>query len=63
MLLANRLPDVELLTASGRGVPMLAVSYATQRSLTLTPLVADFRVTTPASDSPDADSLATPSKE
>lgn len=42
-LLANRLPDVELLTAGGRGVPMLAASYAAERGLTLTALVPDFR--------------------
>jgi hypothetical protein len=31
VLLANHLPDVELLTTGGRGVPMLAASYATAR--------------------------------
>jgi hypothetical protein len=41
-LLVNRLPDVELLTAGGRGVPMLAASYATERGLTVTARVADF---------------------
>jgi hypothetical protein len=41
-LLVNRLPDVELLTCGGRGVPMLAASYATERGLTVTPRVADF---------------------
>jgi hypothetical protein len=38
-LLANRLPDVEVLTA---GVPALAASYATERGLTLTALTTDF---------------------
>jgi len=42
-LLANRLPDVERLTAGGRGVPMLAASYATERNLKLTALVPDYR--------------------
>ena len=42
-LLANRLPDVELLTTGGRGVPMLVASYATLRGLALTAIVADFR--------------------
>ncbi len=41
-LLANRLPDVELLTTGGRGVPMLAASYAAERGLTVTALVPDF---------------------
>jgi hypothetical protein len=41
-LLVNRLPDVELLTASGPGVPMLAASYATERGLKLRALVPDF---------------------
>jgi hypothetical protein len=41
-LLANHLPDVELLTAGGSGVPMLAASYATERGLTCTALVPDF---------------------
>jgi hypothetical protein len=42
-LLANRLPDVELLTTGGPGVPMLAASYATLRGLAVTALVPDFR--------------------
>jgi hypothetical protein len=37
--LANRLPDVELLTTGGPGVPMLAASYATERGLVVTALV------------------------
>ena len=41
-LLANRLPDVELLTAGGRGVPMLAASYAAERGLVVTALVPDY---------------------
>jgi hypothetical protein len=41
-LLANRLPDVELLTTGGPGVPMLAASYATERGLEMVALVADF---------------------
>jgi hypothetical protein len=40
--LVNRLPDIELLIASGRGVPMLAASYAAERGLTVTACVADF---------------------
>jgi hypothetical protein len=36
------LPDVVLLTAGGRGVPMLAASYATERRPTVTARVADF---------------------
>ena len=42
ILLANRLPDVEVLTPGGRGVPMLAASYAAERGLTVTALVPDF---------------------
>jgi hypothetical protein len=41
-LLANRLPDVEVLTTGGRGVPMLAANYAAERGLTVTALVPDF---------------------
>lgn len=41
-LLVNRLPDVELLTSGGRGVPMLAASYASERGLVVTARVADF---------------------
>ena len=40
-LLVNRLPDVELLTAGGRGVPMLAASYAAANGLELVTRVAD----------------------
>jgi hypothetical protein len=43
VLLANRLPDVELLTAGGRGVPMLAASYAAANGLEVVTRVADFR--------------------
>jgi hypothetical protein len=32
-LVANRMPDVELMTTGGRGVPMLAASYAARRGL------------------------------
>ncbi|QJX00040.1 DUF2493 domain-containing protein [Frigoriglobus tundricola] len=42
-LLAQRLPDVELLTIGGRGVPMLVASYATVRGLKLTTFVPDYR--------------------
>jgi hypothetical protein len=35
VLLVNHLPDVELLTAGGRGVPMLAASYGAGRGLTV----------------------------
>jgi hypothetical protein len=41
-LLANRLPDVELLTTGRPGVPMLVASYATERGLKVTALVPDF---------------------
>jgi hypothetical protein len=41
-LLANRLPDVELLTAGGRGVLLVAATYAAERDLTVTAVVADF---------------------
>ena len=42
-LLAHRLPDVELLTTGGPGVPMmLAASYAAERGLKLTALMPDF---------------------
>ena len=41
-LLANRLPDVELLTTGGPGAPMLAASYATERGLVVSALVPDF---------------------
>ena len=33
---------MQLLTCGGRGVPMLAASYATERGLTVTVRVADF---------------------
>jgi hypothetical protein len=42
-LLVNRLPDVELLTAGGPGVPMLAASYAAAKGLALTAVVADWK--------------------
>ncbi|MCE9563543.1 MAG: hypothetical protein K8U57_15995 [Planctomycetes bacterium] len=35
MLLAKRLPDVEILTAGGPGVPALAACYARSRGLSL----------------------------
>jgi NADPH-dependent 2,4-dienoyl-CoA reductase/sulfur reductase-like enzyme len=38
-LLANRLPDVELLTVGGPGVAMLAASYAVERGLKVTALI------------------------
>jgi hypothetical protein len=41
-LFTSRLPDVELLTAGGQGVPMRAASYATERGLKLTALVPVF---------------------
>ena len=41
-LLANRLPDVQLLTGGGPGVPMLAASYAAAHGLAMTALVPDF---------------------
>ncbi|MCE9561519.1 MAG: SLOG family protein [Planctomycetes bacterium] len=40
-LLANRLPDVEILTAGGPGVPALAACYAASRKLTLTTIPVD----------------------
>ena len=40
-LLVNRLPDVVLVTAGGRGVPMLAASYAAN-GLEFVTRVADF---------------------
>src|SRR6478672_2681923 len=39
--LAKRLPDVELLTAGGAGVPALAASYARSRGLSVTVIAAD----------------------
>jgi len=42
-LLANRLPDVELLTTGAPGVALLAASCATERGLAVTALVPDFR--------------------
>jgi hypothetical protein len=41
-LLAKRLPDVELLTAGGPGVPMLAASYATERGFDLRALLPEY---------------------
>lgn len=41
-LLANRLPEVELLTTGGPGVPMFAASYAAERGLPVAALVPDF---------------------
>jgi hypothetical protein len=41
-LLARRLPDVELLTVGGPGVAILAASYATERGLTVTPMLPEF---------------------
>lgn len=41
-LLANRLPDVEVLTPGGPGVSMLAASYAAERGLSVAALVPDF---------------------
>src|SRR5579883_3019819 len=43
VLLANRLPNVELLTTGGPGVAMLAASYASERGLVVSALVPDFR--------------------
>jgi hypothetical protein len=43
VLLKNRLPDVVLLTAGRRGVPMLAASYATANGLELVARVPDFK--------------------
>jgi len=40
-VLANRLPDVVILTAGGAGVPALAASYARARGLELVALVPD----------------------
>jgi YspA, cpYpsA-related SLOG family len=40
--LIRRLPDVEILTAGGRGIPALAASYATARGLPLVAMVPDF---------------------
>ncbi|MCE9560873.1 MAG: DUF2493 domain-containing protein [Planctomycetes bacterium] len=41
VLLANRLSDVEILTAGGAGVPALAACYAASRKLTLTAIPVD----------------------
>lgn len=41
-LLANRLPDVQILTGGGPGVPMLAASYAAAIRLAVAALVPDF---------------------
>lgn len=40
-LLANRLPDVEVLTAGGPGVPALASCYAAERGLALVTVPID----------------------
>jgi hypothetical protein len=42
-LRANRLPGVELLTAGGTGVAMLAASYAKERGLVVRALVPTIR--------------------
>jgi hypothetical protein len=42
VLLVNRLPDVELLTAGGPGVPALAACYAKERELVVTSIPLDF---------------------
>jgi hypothetical protein len=42
VLLVNRFPDVELLTAGGPGVPALAACYAKERGLVLTAIPLDF---------------------
>jgi hypothetical protein len=53
--LANRLPEVVLLTAGGRGVPMLAASYAAANGLEVVVRVADFgRFSTDADERRDA---------
>src|SRR4051812_1116660 len=41
-LLVNRRPDVTILTAGGRGVPMLAASYAAANGLEVVVRVPDF---------------------
>ena len=41
-LLVNHLPDVELLTCGGPGVPILAASYTAAHNLLVTVRVADF---------------------
>jgi hypothetical protein len=43
VLLVNRLPDVVLVTAGGRGAPMLAASYGAANGLVVVTRVADFR--------------------
>ena len=40
-LLVNRLPDVELVTAGGPGIPALVASYAASRGLSHLPLPID----------------------
>jgi len=40
-LLVNRIPDVEILTAGGPGVPALAACYATSRGLPLLAIPID----------------------
>jgi hypothetical protein len=39
--LVNRLPDVEIVTTGGPGLPALAASYARSRGLELVPVVPD----------------------
>ena len=46
-LLAKRLPDVELLTVGGPGVPMLAASYAAERGLSVVVLLPESRLSGP----------------
>src|SRR5947208_11261963 len=41
-LLANRLPDVVILSGCGRGTDALATSYAVERGLQLVPYPLDF---------------------
>ena len=41
--LANRLPEVQILTAGGPGVPALAASYARSRSLELVAVTPNFQ--------------------
>ena len=41
-LLSNRLPDVQLLTGGGPGMPMLAASYAAAHGLEVAALTPDF---------------------
>jgi hypothetical protein len=41
LALANRLPDVQLITGGGPGVPALAASYARSRGLMLNVVLPD----------------------